>query len=334
MNYENDNVRVSRTLGIQCGKMMKIGFGASLRRFYRISQADKPFSGHNSVVAMVCDDQLALDLFLHTQRFFASEGIPVPTLLDSAPEFGVVILEDLGDVSVLEWSKTATCEDKRLRYEDIVRLLARINSLHPPLACPIRWLRFDREKYIYEFHFHVRRCLFERWGQMYLKQADAEVLERFFEESARLLATRPWVLVHRDFQSSNLMIDKGGNLRVIDFQDARLGAQQYDLVSLLYDSYVDFTEPERQALTALYQKISDAKDSAFARKLQTMIVQRKLHDAGAFSLAADNGKPEFLVFIQQAIRMALQALGGLPQGAAVSELLQQLIARSPSEALR
>ena len=33
-----------------------------------------------------------------------------------------------------------------------------------------------------------------------------------------------------------------GELYIIDFQDARLGPDTYDLVSLLRDSYVDLTE--------------------------------------------------------------------------------------------
>ncbi len=43
--------------------------------------------------------------------------------------------------------------------------------------------------------------------------------------------------VHRDFHSRNIMF-KRGRVSVIDYQDARVGAITYDLVSLLKDVYV------------------------------------------------------------------------------------------------
>ena len=55
------------------------------------------------------------------------------------------------------------------------------------------------------------------------------------------LASEPRVLCHRDYHSRNLMVH-GGQLYVIDFQDARMGPDTYDLASLLRDSYVDITE--------------------------------------------------------------------------------------------
>ena len=55
------------------------------------------------------------------------------------------------------------------------------------------------------------------------------------------LAAEPRVLCHRDYHSRNLMLHDG-RLYIIDFQDARMGPDTYDLVSLLRDSYVDLAE--------------------------------------------------------------------------------------------
>ena len=49
------------------------------------------------------------------------------------------------------------------------------------------------------------------------------------------------MLCHRDYHSRNLMLH-GGALYIIDFQDARIGPDTYDLVSLLRDSYVDLPD--------------------------------------------------------------------------------------------
>ena len=55
------------------------------------------------------------------------------------------------------------------------------------------------------------------------------------------LAAEPRVLCHRDYHSRNLMLHDE-QLYIIDFQDARMGPDTYDLVSLLRDSYVDLPE--------------------------------------------------------------------------------------------
>ena len=58
---------------------------------------------------------------------------------------------------------------------------------------------------------------------------------------AEELAAEPRVLCHRDYHSRNLMLHDG-SLYIIDFQDARMGPDTYDLVSLLRDSYVDIAD--------------------------------------------------------------------------------------------
>ena len=63
------------------------------------------------------------------------------------------------------------------------------------------------------------------------------------------LAGEPRVLCHRDYHSRNLMLH-GGRLYIIDFQDARMGPDTYDLVSLLRDSYVDIIDREVDDLIA------------------------------------------------------------------------------------
>ena len=65
------------------------------------------------------------------------------------------------------------------------------------------------------------------------------------------LAAEPRVLCHRDYHSRNLMLHDG-QLYIIDFQDARMGPDTYDLVSLLRDSYVDLPEQTVDELIAYF----------------------------------------------------------------------------------
>ena len=95
------------------------------------------------------------------------------------------------------------------------------------------------------------------------------------------------MLCHRDYHSRNLMLHER-RLYIIDFQDARMGPDTYDLASLLRDSYVDHTEARVDELIRGYLKLggpSQATPEAFAeyrRRFDLMSVQRNLKALGTF----------------------------------------------------
>ena len=80
---------------------------------------------------------------------------------------------------------------------------------------------------------------------------DARGAARGVRAIVETLAAEPRVLCHRDYHSRNLMLHDG-RLYIIDFQDARMGPDTYDLVSLLRDSYVDLPEQTVDELIAYF----------------------------------------------------------------------------------
>ena len=76
------------------------------------------------------------------------------------------------------------------------------------------------------------------------------------QEIAERLASLPRVLVHRDFQSQNIII-RNGHAYLIDFQGMRPGLSKYDLASLLYDPYVDLSGGEREELFESYRAMRE-----------------------------------------------------------------------------
>ena len=73
---------------------------------------------------------------------------------------------------------------------------------------------------------------------------------------AERLANLPRVLVHRDFQSQNIII-RNGHAYLIDFQGMRPGLSKYDLASLLYDPYVELSDGEREELFESYRSMRE-----------------------------------------------------------------------------
>ena len=119
---------------------------------------------------------------------------------------------------------------------------------------------------------------------------------------------------HRDYHSRNLMI-KLGEIKVIDFQDARLGPLQYDLVSLLNDSYVDLSNDSQKLLINYYKDniqphlnnnfSSDEFDNIY--KLQT--IQRCFKACGSFaSLYMTREDRRYLKYINKTLKVVFNEL--------------------------
>ena len=100
-------------------------------------------------------------------------------------------------------------------------------------------IAFDVEKLTWELEFFVKHYLMAYKG-FDPSDEERDILRREWAEIVEELAGEPRVLCHRDYHSRNLMLHDG-QLYMIDFQDARMGPDTYDLVSLLRDSYVDLT---------------------------------------------------------------------------------------------
>jgi aminoglycoside/choline kinase family phosphotransferase len=94
-----------------------------------------------------------------------------------------------------------------------------------------------------------------------------------------------------------------GSLYMIDFQDARLGPDTYDLVSLLRDSYVDITDRERDDLIAYFLALTGSTDPAeYARRFDLMAVQRNLKALGTFGFqSAARGNPVYIQYMPRTL---------------------------------
>jgi aminoglycoside/choline kinase family phosphotransferase len=136
------------------------------------------------------------------------------------------------------------------------------------------------------------------------------------------------MLVHRDFQSQNVIIH-GGEAWLIDFQGMRPGLAQYDLASLLYDPYVELADSERAELISFYKTLLDARGGTAAETFDDVFymcaAQRLMQALGAYGfLGLQRGKPEFLAHIPAARRSLRDVAGRIEDLAPLVTLLDQL----------
>jgi hypothetical protein len=185
---------------------------------------------------------------------------------------------------------------------------------------------FDVEKLTWELDFFLRHFV-EGYRAAALTAADREALTEEWSAIAGELSAEPRVLCHRDYHSRNLMLHDG-RLFIIDFQDARMGPDTYDLVSLLRDSYVDIADRELDELIAYFlalkgcQGPSDAAE--FRRRFDLMAVQRNLKALGTFGYQTiTRGNPVYIQYIPRTLNYARANLAKYPRFARLRELLAE-----------
>ena len=272
---------------------------ASTRRYHRVRIRD---GSPSSIVIMELPDEplkseeasagaLPPELpFLNVQRYLAAGAVPVPRVYKADMARGLVALEDLGDRTFESVVKDGSRADRQRYYRTAIEHIVQIQALgrrSPATDCIAFTRRFDRSLLRWELD-HFREWYLEAEKGATLTESERGELDTAFDWLAGELATLPVVLVHRDFQSRNLMVVGDGReprpqLRVIDFQDALLGTEAYDLVALLRDSYVVLAPDELDELVGAFAAAARLPDEAAFRRLFLMqTLQRKMKDIGRF----------------------------------------------------
>ncbi len=225
-------------------------------------------------------------------RALTAAGIRVPKIIADQP--GLLIMEDLGDVTFtparLEGhAEPCSCGEPHAhahfpQLHQVMELLAAFHRADVgdlPLEPP-----FDAALYDWEV------ALYERFAAPLPADAKAEWEQRV---KPALLA-EPQVLVHRDFQSTNILW-KDNRPAFIDFQGMRRGPALYDLASFLYDPYVDWTPEAIDDAIAAYAKASGRQEAELREKLPYAGIQRLLQAIGAYHRLASVGQTRFLKFV-------------------------------------
>jgi aminoglycoside/choline kinase family phosphotransferase len=115
-----------------------------------------------------------------------------------------------------------------------------------------------------------------------------------------------------------------GRLYVIDFQDARLGPDTYDLASLLRDSYVELPDEEVDALIAYFCAIRPRTEdaTAFRRRFDLMALQRNLKALGTFGYQATTRNNDVYVqYVPRTLRYVRENLRKHPRLAPLRDVL-------------
>lgn len=250
--------------------LIPIKRGASGRTIVRVKT-----EGHSDLIGIhSTDERPDNDYFVPVGRFLQKTRLNVPEILFENPKRRVVLVQDLGDQDLHSMKDQPFSERLpyyRSAFEQIDRLFYAKTPKELELMPP-----FDTALYRWEQEY-----FFDHLVEHFLGM-DANALRQspiFSSLAQRLGGPIARHLVHRDFQSQNIIIHQN-RAWLIDFQGMRRGRQEYDLASLIFDPYLNHSCEEREQLLDLWEDISDERpeDTIF----RECAAQRLMQALGAY----------------------------------------------------
>jgi tRNA threonylcarbamoyl adenosine modification protein YjeE len=240
-----------------------------------------------------------------------AEGFSTPRILAHDMKHGLLIIEDLGD-SVFA-AEIARGKDQNELWRRATDTLTALRQHRPQAPLPLPDGTTHALPLLDEGTLQIETELLVDWywpaviGTHISETERKSFLTLWQDVFARLMQQpKGWVL--RDYHSPNLIaLDDRSPPRdvgIIDFQDALLGPEAYDLVSVLQDARLDVPKEIESEMLARYAAAAQAANSghfdeqAFRFAYAALGAQRNSKILGIFArLAKRDGKRQYLAHV-------------------------------------
>ncbi|HEX4952188.1 MAG TPA: phosphotransferase [Thermoanaerobaculia bacterium] len=297
--------------GLPSPTLVALTGDVSTRRYFRVTSGDR-----TAVLAVYPEEARAVcGRFVATTRLLESVGVPVPAVLATDGEAGLMLVEDLGDSTLwhhrdLPWAELARA------FETASELSARIATL--PVEAVVG-LSPPLDRSLLERELQQTLRTFLRPQGFLAPAARAVRVEGGLRDLCDRVASQPVAVCHRDFMARNLVPAAraegepfGSLLAVLDHQDLRCGPAAYDLASLLNDSLFPPPAVEESLLERFLPALGSIEDYHAAA------AQRALKAVGTYAAFAERGHPRHLPLIGPTLERALRHLAALPETASLA----------------
>lgn len=273
-----------------CNDFGVVAGDASNRRYFRLDT-----SAGSYIVAEAPPATEKNEAFVAIAELLATAGIAVPHILAVDYAKGYLLLEDLGDRTLLPELNADTVDGYYAQSFELLHKMAAVDVAKLDLPhYDVALLTEELER----FPVWFAQALLG----LSISAQEQDLLHRFSQLLLDSALQQPRVLVHRDFHSRNMMLLGHGELALIDFQDAVVGPATYDLVSLLRDCYIRWPAEQVEEWALAYRAQLGAQgywagddESQFVRWFDWMGLQRHIKVLGTFArLHLRDGKPGYL----------------------------------------
>jgi aminoglycoside/choline kinase family phosphotransferase len=343
----NDELRAARIVGCS-----QLAGDMSSRRFFRVTLEQAPVP---SVLLVVLAGALGPvgggprgltqdDTYVEVNRFLSEAGIRVPRLFVDGRDRGALIVEDVGNVSLLAAARHFQQGDAsveplpptvHLGADPLYELFAKALELQRSFM----QLRRDDSVVVYQRSVtaeqrrtQIREFIVHYAQPRGLSEQAVALVEPFLDSVCDCVASHPLQVVHFDFMASNIHVLPDGELCVIDFQDMCLDSPARDVVSLLNDRGLDeaLGRERQQRLLAFYTDQIN-RTARFSDLYDEYLLLWDFRVAGRFALLAHKrGVGHYAEWIPGTLRRLGRTLARV-QGriAGAHEALRVLTAFSP-----
>lgn len=293
-------------LGLEISDFQTASSDASFRRYFRVTHTQG-----QHIVMDAPPDLEDVQPFIKVATLLEKSQVNVPHIHQQNLEQGFLLLEDFGSQNLLDQLNP---DNASTLYESALSELLKLqtNTCIETADLP----HYDAALLSREL------ALFYDWfAEKLLGKTIPEKIQQALNQFLIASALeQPQVCVHRDYHSRNLMYRENAAPGVIDFQDAVIGAITYDLVSLLRDCYISWTQPQLDEWIADYfQRLTmagllDCSLEKFNRWFDLMGLQRHLKAIGIFArLNLRDGKSGYLKDIPRTMNYVVQVCQKYPE---------------------
>ena len=295
------------------GELEPVAADASFRKYYRLKS-----TMHSGIVMDASAQKESVPPFIDIEHRLYEAGVRVAKINTYNLEEGFVFMEDLGTVHLADVIE----DDFELYYGKAIDSLIKMQNVETEglPAYDAEFLRFEMDL--------MQEWYLEKHLGLTLDEIQLSTISSALETvTSEVLAQPQGVFVHRDYHSRNLMFGCTDELVVIDFQDARVGAVTYDLVSLLRDVYVELHPRDVERLALHFRDIKglDVDDETFMRWFDFMGLQRHIKILGIFArLAIRDAKEGYIKDIPLTLKYILDVGAKYPELNGLINLLKSV----------
>jgi aminoglycoside/choline kinase family phosphotransferase len=315
------------------GDLSALRGDVSTRRFWRITIDTSSDAPASAIVIDLGPEDLplyarALKMYpeplpeppwINLHRFLTSLGAPVPALYAWSAHERMLLVEDVGSLSLFDAARANPAKAADL-YREAVRELMRFHidgTAGANRECLAFQVAYEERLFAWEMRRFIEFGL-----DAVAPGADPRSVETDLVRLARELGMMPRVFSHRDFHGNNIFLQgdiASPTMRIIDFQDALMAPAAQDLAVLLTTRDTDelISSAKEERLLDFYfsglirRGIQTMSRDAFLKSYSRCVLQHALKCIGLFVFLDREGKHEYAAYIPHAISQARRTLARL-----------------------
>lgn len=288
---------------------------ASFRSYYRLRKEDESY--------VLMDSSLLLESlspFVDMNERLSAVNVRVPRIIVKNIDLGYLILEDFGSTHYFDILNDANYQAFYKKAIDEIVKMQRTDTTDLPA--------YDKDFLLFEMEL-MKEWYLDKYLQISISEQQERIIKETLECIANIVLEQPQgVFVHRDFHSRNIMLAPKDDIGIIDFQDARVGAITYDLVSLLKDCYIEYDSEEVEKLALYYRDSTglEVDDATFIKWFDFMGLQRHIKVLGIFArLHLRDGKDGYLKDIPLTFKYVIETGSKYDETKELVDLLQSIV---------